>query len=213
MELQYDVVMHKTTTIKRMVEELNPKVLADKIITMWNLSPEADLVDKPQFLIEPIQDEDNNSANDSSEKVIRPKREVQSEAYMLEAQRDHCLEICAASYSVFNAVFFAPEKKTPMYKSVEIERGDPKQPVYTLAYWNTMKTKVYDYFLDTVRSMHNPKYLHFLFGQVEIVRGSRLQKLFFFVPQARQPGREGPATPPTKHGFPTCVPLGRPALR
>eukprot|EP00445_Apocalathium_hangoei_P037165 CAMPEP_0203941156 /NCGR_PEP_ID=MMETSP0359-20131031/77589_1 /ASSEMBLY_ACC=CAM_ASM_000338 /TAXON_ID=268821 /ORGANISM="Scrippsiella Hangoei, Strain SHTV-5" /LENGTH=360 /DNA_ID=CAMNT_0050871675 /DNA_START=20 /DNA_END=1098 /DNA_ORIENTATION=- len=44
------VIEHKTMTVKRMIEELNPKVLADKIISRWNWSKEAD---DPKYYVEP----------------------------------------------------------------------------------------------------------------------------------------------------------------
>ena len=50
--------------------------------------------------------------------------------------------------------------------------------------WATSKSKIYDTFNEAVTKMHHSKYLHFLFGRVEIIRGSRLQKLFFLVPKA-----------------------------
>mmetsp|Transcript_31951 Transcript_31951/g.74665 ORF Transcript_31951/g.74665 Transcript_31951/m.74665 type:complete len:246 (-) Transcript_31951:15-752(-) len=60
-----------------------------------------------------------------------------------------------------------------------------KNPVlHTRNQWATSKTKIYDTFTEGVSKMHHSKYLHFLFGRVEIQRGQRLQKLFFLVPAA-----------------------------
>jgi len=183
-EQQLLVVEHKTLTIKRMVEELKPKILCDKIITHWNLSPE---VDDPQYEVEPIQDDDEVIENDTAERVIRPKREVQCETYLLLDQKDHCLEICALCYSVFNAVITAPELKTSLFQEVVIERPQlsekDTESLSSNTHWQLYKSKVYDHFIDKVLKLHNKKYLHFLFGQVEIVRGSRLQKMFFLVPR------------------------------
>jgi len=179
-EMAEAVIEHKTQTVKRMIEELSPKALADKIITHWNLSKE---VDDLKYYIEPRKEEEENIEYDTADKVERPKREVQCETYVLEEQKDDCLEICALCYSVFMAVYFAPEARNPLYKQIQIERiPDPTRKLFTFNTWSSNKTKVFDHFLETVAKTRNEKYLHFLFGQVEIQRGSRLQRMFFVVP-------------------------------
>uniref|UniRef100_A0A7S4SW96 Ion transport domain-containing protein n=1 Tax=Alexandrium monilatum TaxID=311494 RepID=A0A7S4SW96_9DINO len=182
-ELQTALVFHKTLTFKRMVQELRPRALTDKIITHWNLSPE---VNDPQFEVKLLDDDDD----EQGENVVRPKREEleAEEIYPLTSQKDHCLEICALCYSVFNAVVTAPELKSAQFKEMEIERGPPPDgeqapEVYNTSIWLSAKAKVYDVFNAKVANMHNSKYLHFLFGQVEIVRGARLQRIYFLVPR------------------------------
>eukprot|EP00928_Gymnodinium_smaydae_P073705 TRINITY_DN5685_c0_g2_i2.p1 TRINITY_DN5685_c0_g2~~TRINITY_DN5685_c0_g2_i2.p1 ORF type:complete len:2031 (+),score=578.31 TRINITY_DN5685_c0_g2_i2:833-6094(+) len=183
-EMQNEVIYGKTLTIKRMVEELRPKVLCDKIITHWNLSAEAD---DPNFRVPPVVSEEDEGSN-MAEEIIRPKREVECTFYTLDRQKEHCLEICAYSYSLFQAIFNAPEARTSLYRDMVIERppapDGSKYELSTYSQWKGMKTKVFNSFVDKVQSDHNDKYLHFLFGQVEIVCGSRLQRIFFFVPPA-----------------------------
>ena len=82
-----EVVEHKGSTIRRMVEELSPKIICDKavvaqtecggitgssavygkifgqVITHWNLSPE---VHDPANMIKPVQDADEVVENDTA---------------------------------------------------------------------------------------------------------------------------------------------------
>jgi len=187
-EQQTAVIYSKTYTIKRMIEEMKPKTLCDKIITHWNLSSE---VDDPRFRIPPKVggDDDDDGELNTAEPILRPKREIESGGYPLQEQKDHCLEVCAMSYSVFMAVYHAPEAKSSDFKNIKVERpelpdGMPPYDISSYPMWTQMKTKVFDSFIERVTTYHHEKYLHFLFGQVEIVRGSRLQRLFFFVPPA-----------------------------
>eukprot|EP00927_Polykrikos_kofoidii_P076835 TRINITY_DN73860_c0_g1_i1.p1 TRINITY_DN73860_c0_g1~~TRINITY_DN73860_c0_g1_i1.p1 ORF type:complete len:1051 (-),score=212.36 TRINITY_DN73860_c0_g1_i1:79-3231(-) len=191
-EMQEAVVVSKTTTIKRMVEEMKPKTICDKIITFWNLSPEV-LDDDPRFDAEPVFDDDDDDAatdkHNTAVRVFRPKREKECSFYTLEEQKEHCLEICAFTYALFHAVYNAPEVKTQLFKEISIDRPDPvpglpKPEIYQWSQWSTAKTKIFDRFTERVKEIHNEKYLHFLFGKIEIVRGSRLQTVFFFVPPA-----------------------------
>eukprot|EP00913_Durusdinium_trenchii_P025484 g23922.t1 len=182
---QEQVVLHKTTTLARMIQELAPKVLCWKIITHWNLSSEAA---DPQFEITPndedeVGESDKDENEETDEQIVRPKREKACLTYTLDEQYEDCLKVCGLCYSLFHAVFNAPETKTPLFRDVKIE-----QPVDRVAYtkqdWSVAKTKMFDQFLDKVQKMLGEKYLHFLFGQVEIVRGSRLQRIYFLVPKS-----------------------------
>eukprot|EP00933_Yihiella_yeosuensis_P029935 TRINITY_DN2358_c0_g1_i1.p1 TRINITY_DN2358_c0_g1~~TRINITY_DN2358_c0_g1_i1.p1 ORF type:complete len:937 (+),score=183.81 TRINITY_DN2358_c0_g1_i1:206-2812(+) len=175
---QEEVIQHKTTTIKRMVQELAPKVLCTKIITHWNLSSEAV---NPLYEIV-LDNSKDDEEQDPTFEVIRPKREKECLTYVLEDQFEDCLNICALCYSLFLAVFNAPEAKTPLFRELDIE--SPVEPVYAMPHWGAAKTKAFDSFVGEVQKMHGQKYLHFLFGQVEIIRGSRLQRVFFLVPKA-----------------------------
>ncbi|CAE8613787.1 unnamed protein product [Polarella glacialis] len=182
--LQAEVMLHKTTTIKRMIQELWPKAVCGKVITHWNLSGEAH---DPQYMIDASgEDDDKGGEKDPmgiDVQVVRPKREMQCESYRLADQREDCLKICALCYSLFCAVYQAPEARSPLFREIEVEPvGDG--PVYAMSHWIAEKNKKFDLFVDQVHKMHGEKYLHFLFGQVEIVRGSRIQRVFFLVPQA-----------------------------
>eukprot|EP00439_Symbiodinium_sp_Y106_P032868 s1697_g3.t3 len=163
-------------------EELAPRVLCWKVITHWNLSSEAA---DPQFEVGVTEEDDEAEADDqeTDEKIIRPKREKACLTYTLDEQYEDCLKICGLCYSLFHAVFSAPETRTQLFKDVKIEQP-ADMPVYTKPEWATAKTKIFDRFLEKVQKMLGEKYLHFLFGQVEIVRGSRLQRVYFLVPKA-----------------------------
>eukprot|EP00812_Abedinium_dasypus_P000159 NODE_101_length_2126_cov_516.460647.p1 GENE.NODE_101_length_2126_cov_516.460647~~NODE_101_length_2126_cov_516.460647.p1 ORF type:complete len:635 (+),score=274.27 NODE_101_length_2126_cov_516.460647:42-1946(+) len=129
----------------------------------------------------PVQDDDIVIKSDTADRVIRPKREVACVSYKLEEQKDHCLEICALSYSVFSAVILVPQS---LYKNTVISRpADYDRNIYTSSHWQAARNKIFDHFVDSVQKSHNNKYLHFLFGQIEVVRGSRLQRSFFLVPR------------------------------
>eukprot|EP00439_Symbiodinium_sp_Y106_P031614 s1697_g3.t2 len=162
--------------------ELAPRVLCWKVITHWNLSSEAA---DPQFEVGVTEEDDEAEADDqeTDEKIIRPKREKACLTYTLDEQYEDCLKICGLCYSLFHAVFSAPETRTQLFKDVKIEQP-ADMPVYTKPEWATAKTKIFDRFLEKVQKMLGEKYLHFLFGQVEIVRGSRLQRVYFLVPKA-----------------------------
>jgi len=179
---QEQVVQHKTETLARMIQELAPRVLCWKVITHWNLSSEAA---DPQFEVGVTEEDDEAEADDqeTDEKIIRPKREKACLTYTLDEQYEDCLKICGLCYSLFHAVFSAPETRTQLFKDVKIEQP-ADMPVYTKPEWATAKTKIFDRFLEKVQKMLGEKYLHFLFGQVEIVRGSRLQRVYFLVPKA-----------------------------
>jgi len=182
---QTEVINHKTMTIKHMIEELNPKALADKIITHWNLSSE---VDDPTFEVEPVQDPDEIIQFDTADRITRPKREIECEFYLEDDQKDHCLQICVFAYSVFSAIFNAPEMRTPLFKEIIIDKSDYdprlKPEFFQSSNWSTQKTKVFEKFVSKVEKDHGSKYLHFLIGQIEIVRGSRLQRIFFLMPRS-----------------------------
>jgi hypothetical protein len=166
-----------------MMEELKPKTLCDKIITYWNLSDE---VSDPQYDIEPVQDDDERIENDTADRIVRPKREIQCDTYELEEQMDHCLELCFLCYAVFDAINTSPEMKSPNFTSDEfkIERANPPAQIYVKSDWTTAYTKIFSFFMECVHRFHGQKYLHFLFGVVEIARGTRLQKMYFLVPRA-----------------------------
>eukprot|EP00931_Biecheleriopsis_adriatica_P055980 TRINITY_DN33185_c0_g1_i1.p1 TRINITY_DN33185_c0_g1~~TRINITY_DN33185_c0_g1_i1.p1 ORF type:complete len:3737 (+),score=795.69 TRINITY_DN33185_c0_g1_i1:1026-12236(+) len=180
-EVSEEVVDHKGKTIRRMVEELSPKIVCDKVITHWNLSPE---VRDPSFMIAPVQDADNVVENDTAEKIIRTKGELESEDYTIEEQEEHCLEICFLAWALFEGVNQAPEFGQRDLFTGNLERKTVHPLLHTRQQWATSKTKIYDSFNEAINKMHHSKYLHFLFGRVEIIRGQRLQKLFFLVPAA-----------------------------
>jgi len=184
--LMSEVMQHKTMTIKRMVEELSPKCLADKIITQWNLSPE---VDNPAFEVEPYVEEDEAVENDTADKIVRPKRESECEDYPEDEQKEHCLQISMYAYALFNAIIFAPEMKTQNFKTMVVDRGepDPDRPrpkLFTTSSWSTRKTKIFDRFVSKVHGDHDSRYLHFLIGKIELIRGARLQRVFFLMPRS-----------------------------
>merc|ERR1711912_15755 len=168
------------------VQELSPKYLGDKIITHWNLSAE---VDDPNFEVEPHVEEDEKVENDTADKVIRPKVECECEVYPLEEQQDHCLQISMYSYALFSAIIYAPEIKTPLFKTMVIERPEPapgtqQRTYYATNTWTTKKTKIFDNFVSKVHKDHDRRYLHYLVGRIEIIRGARLQRIFFLMPKS-----------------------------
>jgi hypothetical protein len=174
-EKQDQAVQHKTRTLKRLVEELNPKAISDQIITHWNLSYEGIL---DEHKITPVLDDDVTDPADTAVPIIRPGREMDSEVYTLEEQMDHCIHIAFLCYGLFDAVINAPELKSKLFSEIELPRKDG-ETVYTKSDWQQSKTKVFDYFWECVAKMHHAKYLHFLFGVIEVVRGTRIQKLYF----------------------------------
>eukprot|EP00441_Pelagodinium_beii_P041338 CAMPEP_0197644914 /NCGR_PEP_ID=MMETSP1338-20131121/17736_1 /TAXON_ID=43686 ORGANISM="Pelagodinium beii, Strain RCC1491" /NCGR_SAMPLE_ID=MMETSP1338 /ASSEMBLY_ACC=CAM_ASM_000754 /LENGTH=1454 /DNA_ID=CAMNT_0043218391 /DNA_START=9 /DNA_END=4373 /DNA_ORIENTATION=+ len=180
-QVSEEVIDHKGQTIRRMVEELNSKILCDKVITHWNLSPE---VKDPAFLIKPVQDADEVIQNDTAERIVRTKGELESEDYTLEEQQIHCLEICFLCWALYEGVHDTPEFGNRSLFSGTLERKTPNAVLFTRTSWATSKTKIYDTFNEAVSKMHHGKYLHYLFGRIEIIRGQRLQKLFFLVPPA-----------------------------
>lgn len=164
-----------------MVEELNPKIICDKVITHWNISPEAH---DPINSISPVQDDDEVIDNDTAEAIIRTKGEKESDQYNLEDQEEHCLEICFLCWALFEGIQQSPEFGNRGLFDGTLERAAKHPVLHTRNQWATSKSKIYDTFNEAVTKMHHSKYLHFLFGRVEIIRGSRLQKLFFLVPKA-----------------------------
>ncbi|CAE8725672.1 unnamed protein product [Polarella glacialis] len=174
------VIAHKGATIRRMVEELNPKIICDKVITHWNLSPE---VHDPSFLIAPVQEAGEVIENDTAERIVRTKGERESEDYPLDEQETHCLEICFLCWAVFEGAQQTPEFSMRGLFERTIERKTSSPMIYTRQNWSTAKSKIYDSFNEAIGTMHDNKYLHFLFGRVEILRGQRLQKVFFLVPE------------------------------
>jgi hypothetical protein len=185
-EKQDTAVAHKTRTLRRLLEEINPKVTCDKIITHWNLS--AEVVD-PNFEVEPHVEEDEQVENDTADKIVRPKVECESEFYPEEEQQDHCLQISMYAYALFSAIIFAPEMKTPQFKTMVIERPEPppgaeKPTYYATNVWTTKKTKIFDKFVSKVYADHDTRYLHYLVGRIEIIRGARLQRIFFLMPRS-----------------------------
>lgn len=176
-----EVVEHKGSTIRRMVEELSPKIICDKVITHWNLSPE---VHDPANMIKPVQDADEVVENDTAEAVIRTKGEKESTDYTLAEQEEHCLEICFLCWALFEGIQQAPEFGNRSFFAGTLDHKMKNPVLHTRNQWATSKTKIYDTFTEGVSKMHHSKYLHFLFGRVEIQRGQRLQKLFFLVPAA-----------------------------
>merc|ERR1719253_200056 len=116
--------------------------------------------------------------------IARPKREIEAEDYPVEEQEDHCLEICFLCWAMFDGVKEAPELKAGKdLFADEIIRKKKGAPVYNQMRWQNAKTKIYDDFVEAISQMHHPKYLYFLFGRIEILRGERLQKVFFLVPE------------------------------
>jgi len=179
-QISEEVVEHKGYTIRRMVEELDPKIICDKIITHWNLCAE---VRDEKYIITPVQDPDETIEHDTAERIFRPKREVEAEGYLLEEQEDHCLEISFLCWALFEGVKETAQFKDRNLFTEPIERMNKDVPTFNPQHWNGAKTKIYDTFTSAVTSMHHSKYLHFLFGRIEILRGPRLQKLFFLVPR------------------------------
>jgi len=189
-EMQSQVIEHKTMTVKRMVEELSPKILGDKIITQWNLSAE---VDDPIYDVEPFTEEDEKIDNDTADRVVRPKRECECDHYPEDDQKEHCLQISMLAYAVFNAIIYAPEMKTPLFKTMVIDRSDDEPgPFYSTSSWSTKKTKIFDRFVQKVEGDHDSKYLHFLVGRIEIIRGARLQRIFFLMPRTIRTLKKNP---------------------
>jgi hypothetical protein len=181
-QVQNDFLRHKTITIKRMVEEINPKTIADKVICHWNLSTEGQT---PETYIPPVREDDVTDINDTAVPLVRPKREELCEIYTLLEQQNHCLEICYLCISLFDAVIRSPEQRTSLFNELEFDRPDAKDFVpFTSSLWNVALTKIINHFNAAVTKMHHEKYLHFLFGQVEVVRGARLQRMYFLVPEA-----------------------------
>lgn len=180
-EVSEELVEHKGTTIRRMVEELNPKIICDKVITHWNICPEAR---DPIHAISPIQDDDEIIENDTAEPIIRTKGEKESSDYDLEAQEEHSLEICFLCWALFEGIQQSPEFGNRALFEGTLDRKAKHPNLHSRNQWATSKSKIYDTFNEAVTKMHHSKYLHFLFGRVEIIRGSRLQKLFFLVPKA-----------------------------
>lgn len=131
-----------------------------------------------------MQDADEVLENDSAEQVIRTKGEKESTEYPLPDQEEHSLEICFLCWALFEGIQQAPEFGNRGLFEGSIERKAKKPLLYTRNQWATSKSKIYDTFNESVSKMHHSKYLHFLFGRVEIIRGQRLQKLFFLVPKA-----------------------------
>ncbi|CAK9028783.1 4 [Durusdinium trenchii] len=181
-EVSEELVEHKGTTIRRMVEELNPKIICDKVINHWNLSPESR---DPIHFISPVQDADEVIENDTAEQIIRTKGEKESTDYPLETQEEHSLELCFLCWALFEGIQQSPEFGNRGLFEGTLDRGQTANLVlHTRNQWATSKSKIYDSFNEAVTKMHHSKYLHFLFGRVEIIRGQRLQKLFFLVPKA-----------------------------
>jgi len=187
--IQASLLEHRLITTVRIVQEVNPKVLCDKVITHWNLSAEVE--GKPEFRVEPVIDDDV-ADNGSANPIVRPKREMYSETYTLEAQQDHSLEIAFRSWALFDAIISSAEIEHPNFreteKSIERERDPPE--IFNLTLWKSADDKIFRKFTADVSEMHasGNKYLHFLFGSVEVVRGqsgaARLQKLHFLVPKS-----------------------------
>lgn len=182
-QTQEAVIAHRVFTIRHMVEELDPKITCDKVITHWNLSVEGE---DESFFIAPVQDDDEIVENDTAERIIRPKREQEDKNYVVVEQQDHCLEICFLCWALFEGVKQAPEFKTEFTSKafVPLERKHEGFVPFLPQRWNAIYSKVYSHFNDEVTRMHQSKYLHFLFGRIEILRGPRLQKIFFLVPPA-----------------------------
>uniref|UniRef100_A0A7S4UVM0 Ion transport domain-containing protein n=1 Tax=Alexandrium monilatum TaxID=311494 RepID=A0A7S4UVM0_9DINO len=183
-ELSEAIVEHKKLTIRHMVEELDPKIVCDKVITHWNLSAEAT---DPAHAVQPVKDEELVVENDTADRIDRPKREVEAADYPLQEQQEHCLELCFLCWALFQGVRDSAEFRTKDNFKAPLERrhrvGRPPE-LFTYQRWNTMKTRVYDHFHNTLNAVHHPRYIYFLFARVELLRGQRLQKAFFMVPRA-----------------------------
>ena len=73
LEKQQSILQHKNETIRRMVEEMNPRTMCRKIITHWNLSSEgAD----DQMKVPHIDDAAFLPTTEGD--IIRPKTEIES---------------------------------------------------------------------------------------------------------------------------------------
>jgi len=174
------VVEHKKFTIRQMVQELDPNVVCDKIITHWNLSSEGRA---PSTKIANIKDDDDD-APDTSEMMIRPKREIEATQYTLEEQEVHCLEVSFLCWALFEGVKEAKEFSMKVEAETDKRKGhEVVRSVYSPQRWQLAKAKRYDHFMEKVTVMHHSKYLHFLYGRIEVQRGERLQKLFYLVPE------------------------------
>jgi len=117
--------------------------------------------------------------------IIRPKTEIESKVYPLAEQEVHSLEICFWCYSLFDAIY----NESLLAYNVELPREvlmtfHSEGPRFQKGDWAAAKAKIYDFFKESVTRKTHAKYLHYLFGRVEVVRGTRLQRLYFLVPES-----------------------------